>query len=476
MAMTSDAPFNRATGSLDPQDWHGMRGLGHRMVDDMFAYLQSVRERPVWRPVPEHVRAALSRDLPHAPQEPADIYAEFLSNVLPYALGNIHPRFWGWVIGTGTPFGMLAEMLAAGMNPNVGGANQGATHVEQQVLDWCKEIVGYPADASGLLVSGGSMANLVGLAVGRNARAGFDVGAHGLHASTARLVLYCSTETHNSVAKSARLLGLGSVSLRQIGVNDRFEVDVAALEAAIADDRRAGHRPFAIIGNAGTVNTGAIDDLTRLAEISEREGLWFHVDGAFGALAVLVPSVAPRLAGMARADSIAFDLHKWMYMNYDVGCVLIRNRDEHRRAFTVPSGYLSRTNGGMATGEPWFSELGPELSRCFRALKVWMSIKEHGIDRYGEAIAQNIDQAQYLARLVDESPELERLAPVPLNIVCFRYRGTNPGLKAWATTEEATSDAKQVPAVAPAGLTPAVTLRLSPGWRRTRSMRRRSIG
>ena len=244
--------------------------------------------------------------------------------------------------------------------------------------------------------------------------------ADGLSGSP-RLMLYGSNETHNSVHKSVRLLGLGLASFREIPVTDRFEVDVPALEAAIAADRHAGHRPFCVVGNAGTVNTGATDDLDRLADICAAEQLWFHVDGAFGALASLTPCRSI-LHGLERADSVAFDLHKWMYMQYDVGCALVRHPDAHLATFAAPGGYLGRTDGGIASGGHWFSELGPELSRCFRALKVWMSIKEHGLDRYGEQIQQNIDQAAYLAGLVEASESLELAAPVPLNIVCFRYR------------------------------------------------------
>ena len=425
----SPSRSRQAEISLDPQDWDAMRRLGHRMVDDLMTYLETVRARPAWQRMPDADKARFQEPLPRTGQAPEAIYQEFVERILPYPIGNIHPRFWGWVIGTGTPFGMLAEMLAAGMNPNSGGADQSSTYVERQVLDWCKELFGFPAEASGLLLTGGSMANLVGMAVARNARAGFDVNAGGLQASSRRVLLYCSVETHSSVHKAARLLGLGQAGLRLIPVNEQFEIDLAALQRQLTVDRAEGHRPFCIIGNAGTVNTGAIDDLARLADICAREGAWFHVDGAFGALAALTSERA-RLSGMERADSLAFDLHKWLYMQYDVGCVLVRHPADHLASFSAPSGYLSRTAGGVATGGAWFSDFGPELSRCFRALKVWMSIKEHGIDKYAAAIQQNVDQARYLASLVNESPELELLAPIPLNIVCFRYR--DPGLDAAA--------------------------------------------
>ncbi len=413
--------------SLDPENWDDLRHLGHRMVDDMLGYLEQVRERPAWQPVPDSVKERLRQPVPREPEGAERAYEDFRELVLPYPLGNIHPRFWAWVIGTGTPLGALAEMLAATMNPNVGGGDHGANYVEAQVLDWCKEMLGFPAAASGILVSGGSMANLVGLAVARNVGAGYDVRRQGRRADGGPMTVYGSRETHSSVQKAVELMGLGSENLRLLPVNAEFELEVAALERAIADDRGAGCRPLCVVGNAGTVNTGAIDDLTRLAEICAREELWLHVDGAFGALACLSPEVRPRLAGLERADSVAFDLHKWMYMPFEVGCVLVRDAAAHRRTFSLTPDYLAHAERGAAGGALWFSEYGLQLSRGFRALKVWMSLKEHGLDRYARLVHQNIQQARYLAELVTAAPDLELLAPVPMNIVCFRYAGSGEG-------------------------------------------------
>ena len=411
----------RAEESLDPDDWDGLRVLGHRMVDDMLTYLRTVRDRPVWGPIPADVRARFRGPVPHDPQGAERAYADFRDYVLPHPMGNIHPRFWGWVMGTGTPLGALADMLAAGMNPNMGGGDHVANHVEAQVLDWCKEMLGFPAEASGLLVSGGSMANLVGLAVARNARAGFDIRKRGVRDATGPLTVYGSVEMHSSIQKAVELLGLGGDALRQVPVNAEYEIDVAALERMLREDRSAGCRPICVVGNAGTVGTGAIDDLRGLATVAAREGLWFHVDGAFGALAALVPEYRPRLAGMEVADSIAFDLHKWMYVPFEAGCTLVRDADAHRRAFALRPDYLTHAERGLAAGNLWFSDYGLQLTRGFRALKVWMSLKEHGLDKYARLVRQNIDQARYLAEQIREAPDLELLAPVPLNIVCFRY-------------------------------------------------------
>jgi glutamate/tyrosine decarboxylase-like PLP-dependent enzyme len=407
---------------LDPADWQSMRDLGHRMVDDMMTYLQTVRDRPAWKPVPESTRTLLDQAPPMAPTAPEEIYGDFVEHILPYPLGNIHPRFWGWVIGTGTPLGALAEMLAATMNPNVGGGDHAANYVERQVIEWFKTLFGLPPEASGLLTSGASMANILGLTVARNARAGFDLRQRGLGAAPRRLVYYASVEAHSCVKKAAELLGLGSDNLRLIPVNDRFEIEIPALESTVARDRADGLQPFAVVGNAGTVNTGAIDDLEGLADFCEAEKLWFHVDGAIGAVAVLSPPLKPLFKAMERADSIAFDFHKWLYVPYEAGCLLVRREADHSGAFATRATYLASHERGAAGGTIWFSDYGVELSRGFRALKIWMSLREHGLEKYGRLIEQNVEQCRYLARLVDEAPELERLAPVSLNIVCFRYR------------------------------------------------------
>jgi glutamate/tyrosine decarboxylase-like PLP-dependent enzyme len=415
---------------LDPADWAETRALAHRMMDDMLTWLQTVSERPVWQPMPGDAKAAFGAPLPESETPVEAIYAEFLNRILPYAMGNPHPRFWGWVMGNGTVTGMLAEMLAAAMNPNVGGAEHAAIYVERQVVQWAREIVGFPADASGLLVSGGSMANLVGLTVARNVKAGWDVRAEGLNGGP-RLVVYASSETHSCVKKSVELLGLGSASLRLIPVDDAFRIRPDALEAAIVADRRAGLRPVAIVGNAGTVNTGAIDLLNILADIAAREGLWYHVDGAIGALAAVSPVLRARLGGMERADSVALDFHKWFYIQFEAGCVLVRHPAEHWRAFAETPDYLaSHGERGLAAGSHWPNEYGIQLSRGFRALKLWMNIKEHGASKYARLIEQNVSQAQYLIGLVGREPELELMAGTDLNIVCFRY--VRPGVDAAA--------------------------------------------
>jgi glutamate/tyrosine decarboxylase-like PLP-dependent enzyme len=407
--------------TLDPQDWTAFRALGHHMLDDMFDYMQNVRDRDVWQPVPEEVKSYLQQPIPEDGREEEAVYGEFVQKILPHTMGNVHPRFWGWVMGNGTPLGVLAEMLAATMNPNMGGGDHVGYYVERQVLDWYKALMGFPHESSGLLTSGGSMANLVGLTVARNAKAQFDIRANGLTGAPHRMMIYASEQTHNSVQKTVELLGLGYESLRSIPVNDDYQIEVAALWDAIQEDRAAGHVPFCVVGSAGTTATGAIDNLNALADICQNENLWFHVDGAFGAMVILAPELRPLVAGIERADSLAFDLHKWIYLPFDVGCALVRHRLEHFQAFSLIPDFLTHAERGLAAGPEWYSDYGVELTRSFRALKVWMSMQVHGAEKYGSLILQDVRHARYLKKLVVEHPQLELTAPVPLNIVCFRY-------------------------------------------------------
>lgn len=422
MDADSGSPPFKAEETLDPKDWDELRALGHRMLDDMLDHLASLRDQPVWQPMPNRVVESFSSDLPIEPNSAEAVYQEFVDNILPFTNGNRHPRFWGWVQGTGTPLAMLADMLASGINPHMAGFNQAPALVEHQVLRWLIELMGMPKSSTGVLGSGGTMANIVGLIVARHAKAEFDIREEGLPGTAhSRLLVYCSSETHGWAQKAVELLGLGNRSLRRIAVDRDYRIDVAALRSAIAADRLEGHLPFCVIANAGTVNTGAIDDLTALAAICKQEDLWFHVDGAFGALARLSPELAQLVAGIEQADSLAFDLHKWMYLPFEVACTLVRNAEAHREAFTLAPSYLAETTRGVIAGGLPFADRGLELTRGFKALKVWMSLKAHGVKSFARLIEQNVEQARYLTELVKRHPSLELLAPVPLNIVCFRY-------------------------------------------------------
>jgi glutamate/tyrosine decarboxylase-like PLP-dependent enzyme len=412
--------------SLDPEDWDELRAQGHHMLDDMVNYLANLRQRPVWQPAPEDLRASFRETLPHGPSSIAQVHETFMRDILPYAVGNAHPGFFGWVHGGGTAVGMLAEMLAAGLNANVGGRNQVPVEVERQVVEWVRQLFDFPTTANGVFVTGTSMANFISILIARTRVLGAGVRTRGLADADKRLVAYTSTGAHGCIAQAMDMAGLGTDALRLIPMNDRFEMDIEALMTAIREDRRAGFTPFFIAGTAGSVNVGAVDDLAAIAGIAQDHGLWFHVDGAFGALAMLAPDLAPRLRGIQQADSIAFDFHKWGQVPYDAGFVLVRDGEQQYGTFAAPATYLRRETRGLAAGSPWPCDLGPDLSRGFRALKAWFTIKVYGADKLGQVISGTCRLASRLADKIGEHPELELMAPVSLNIVCFRHRGADP--------------------------------------------------
>jgi glutamate/tyrosine decarboxylase-like PLP-dependent enzyme len=319
---------------------------------------------------------------------------------------------------------MLAEMLAAGINANLGGRDQMPIEVEKQVLQWVRTLFNFPETASGLFVTGTSIANLIALWVARNKALGNQVRNNGLSTQTKHLVAYTSAAAHGCITQAMDLAGFGVNSLRVIPVNAQYEMDSDALLAAIKLDRQHGYTPFFIAATAGTVDVGAIDPLEAIAKIAAAENIWFHIDGAYGALGILSDEIAPRLAGIERADSIAFDFHKWGQVPYDAGFVLIRDGEQHLDTFSSPASYLRRETQGLAAGSPWPCDYGPDLSRGFRALKTWFTLKVYGTKQLGDIIANTCVLAQQMKALIEASAELELLAPVALNIVCFRYRCT----------------------------------------------------
>ncbi|GAN71234.1 cytochrome d ubiquinol oxidase subunit I [Acetobacter syzygii] len=405
---------------LDPEDWEELKAQGHRMLDEMLENIRHVSQGPVWQPIPAPVREAFkAAPLPATGQELGALYEQFTRYVQPYAVGNRHPRFMGWVHGGGTAQGMLAEMLAAGLNANLGGRDHAPVEVERMVIRWAADMFGFPSDATGVLVTGSSMANFIAITTAtRHVPDGQNLRQQGVGGR--KLVGYAAQSAHGCVARAFDLAGLGEQALRRVPLDTAFRMDVVALERMIAQDRAAGLEPFLIVGTAGTVDTGSIDPLNALADLAEREGLWFHVDGAFGALAVLAPEFAPLLAGLERADSLAFDFHKWAQVPYDAGCVLVREPGVQAAAFAQSLAYLSREDRGVAAGAPWFCDLGPDLSRGFRALKVWFALAGFGTQKLGQVVTDSCAVAQNLARRVQATPRMELLAPVTLNIVCFR--------------------------------------------------------
>jgi glutamate/tyrosine decarboxylase-like PLP-dependent enzyme len=429
--------------TLDPQDWSAVRHQGHRMLDDMFDHLAGLRDQPLWQAPPAELRGAFREALPNDPTPLAEVHAQFRETILPYSSGNAHPGFMGWAQGGGTVVGMLAEMLAAGMNANLGGRDHMALEVEQQILTWTRQMFGFPESASGLFLTGTSQANFLATLIARTRALGAVVRRGGL--GEARLTAYASRAVHGCVQRAMDMAGVGSLQLRLIPTDDHQRMDVETLRHAIAADRQAGLTPFMIVGAAGTVDIGAIDDLSALADVAAAEDLHFHVDGAFGALAVLAPALAPRLAGLERADSIAFDWHKWGQTPYDAGFLLVRDGDLHRRTFSADAPYLQRAERGLAGGDWWPCDYGPDLSRSFRALKTWFTLKTYGADALGAVIQRTCDLAQELATLVEAHPDLELMAPVQLNIVCFRLRSHDPD----AVNSEIVADLHEQGLVAP---------------------------
>lgn len=415
-------PLPRWWTVLDPADWEKFRATAHGALDDAINRLRDIRDEPVWRPVPDEVKAALTGPMPEQPREFDDVYAEFKQNIWPYVTGNIHPRWFGWVHGSGTVQGAIAEMLAAFMNSNVGGREHSAVYVERQVIRWFTDLYGWPETASGILTTGTSIANLYGVLIART-KARPDVRREGLDQQTRPLVGYASSASHVSVTKAFEAAGLGSNALRLIPVDENHHIKLDALREAIAEDKRNGAQPFIIIGNAGTVDIGAIDPLNELAEIAREHALWYHVDGAFGAMVYLSDKLRHLVSGIERADSIAFDFHKWLHVPYDAGCLIAKDAAAHKATFAKEAKYLARARNGPGSGDPWFTDFGLDLSRSFRALKVWFAIQEHGKQKIASAIEANCELAQEFARMVGETEHYEIAAPVSLQIVCFRPVG-----------------------------------------------------
>ncbi|MHB8285523.1 MAG: pyridoxal phosphate-dependent decarboxylase family protein [Caulobacteraceae bacterium] len=388
----------------------------------MIDFLTTLREQPVWRSPPEGIRAKRSTSLPILPAPLDQVHQTFLDEILPFGGGNVHPGFMGWAQGGGAPVGMLAEMLAAGLNANLSGRDHIPIAVELEVLGWVRQMFGFPDDATGLFLTGASQANFLAILIARTRALGSDVRTIGLGIAGERLRAYTSVAAHGCLDKAMEMAGLGSQSLRRLPVDSAQRVDLRALRQAIAADLQAGLTPFLVIGTAGTVDAGAVDDLIELADIADHHGLPFHVDGAHGALAVLSPELAPRVAGIERCFSLAFDFHKWGQVPYDTGFLLVRDAEAHRATFASPAVYLQRFDRGLASGDWWPCDYGPDLSRGFRALKTWFILKTYGSAALGAVMAQGCALAEALVVRINAEPDLELLAPTALNIVCFGFR------------------------------------------------------
>ncbi|MEV0130408.1 aminotransferase class V-fold PLP-dependent enzyme [Dactylosporangium sp. NPDC050688] len=399
-----------------------LRQVGRIAADVTADYLAGVGDRPVWQPVPEPDHGWLSgQDLPAAGRSLSDLVDDIRTRMLPYPMGNGHPRFFGWVNSAPSPAGVLVAPLAAALNPSCAGGDHAGVLLEHTVLRWLAELVGYPhRPGGGLLTSGASMATVIALAAARQRaadRQGVDIRADGLY-GLPPMVMYMSAEGHSCLRKAAELLGLGHRRVRVVPVDDRFRMDVDALRDLVDRDTRAGLLPFCVAATAGTVNTGALDPLDEIADVAAEHGMWFHVDGAYGALGVLARGAAAGYAGMARADSLALDPHKWLGVPVDSGCVLWRDPALTRATFSLVPAYLrDEREGGLG----WFSEYGPEQTRPFRALRVWATMSHLGRDGIIRLVDTTVQRARRLAAMIIEAPDFELLAPVGASIVAFRY-------------------------------------------------------
>jgi glutamate/tyrosine decarboxylase-like PLP-dependent enzyme len=416
--MPGDAP----TSSLDPADWTAFRAAAHGALTRALDRLEHVAEGPVWRPTPDDVRRRFAEPMPRAPRELEAVVDDVGALIAPYVVGNTHPRFFGWAHGAGTPAGVVAELIAAGLNANCGGRDHIGPIVERQITAWAAEAFGFPPDSSGVFTTGASQANFLGLLVARDAALGHAVRAGGLKQAVAQLCAYASAEAHGCVRQAMELAGVGSNFLRVIETDAAGAIRLDLLREAIGRDKAARLQPFLIVGTAGGVNFGAFDDLEALADVAEAERIWLHVDGAFGALTALAPALQPLSRGLERAHSVAFDFHKWAHVPYDAGFLLVRDAVAHRATFAAPAAYLSRLPRGLAAGDDWPCDYAPDLSRGFRALKVWLTFQTLGADAIGAAIEANCAAARRLASHVAASDLFELAAPAPLNIVCFAFR------------------------------------------------------
>lgn len=397
------------------------RQLGHRLVDQVADLLASVPNGPVTRAeAPSAVRAALglTGPLPESGVEPGPLLEQTAQLLFEHSLFNGHPRFFGYITSSPAPIGMLGDLLASAVNPNVGSfiLSPAATEIESQTVRWIAELIGYPADCGGLLVSGGNMANFVCFLAARVAKAGWNVRDSGLAGGAGRtLRVYGSLETHTWIQKAADLSGLGVASIRWIPTDPRLRMDMAALRRQLDADRASGDVPCLVIGTAGSVSTGAVDPLRDIAAICREYGAWFHVDGAYGGFAAAVPEAPDDLRGLSDADSVAVDPHKWLYAPLEAGCALVRDPEALRAAFSYHPPYYHFDE--RATN---YVDCGPQNSRGFRALKVWLALRQVGAAGYRRMIADDIRLSRAMAAGVSRHPDLE-LMTQDLSITTFRY-------------------------------------------------------
>ena len=420
--MINDSKGSSPAHLLDPSP-DEIRSWANAAADLMAEYLGTIRNRAVYpQTTSRQIRERLDSSLPDKPTTFQDLLHVFDNTLIDLSRHNGHPRMFGYVQAPGTAIAALADLLASTLNANLTAwrSAPAAVEIERLTIDWIKQIIGFNRNSAGLFVSGGSMANMAALAAARRAKAPAEIQINGTQSCSRTLRVYASEETHHSVAKAAALLGIGSDNVRLISVDERYKINLDELVAAIEEDRTAGHLPICVVANAGTVATGAFDSLPQITKIAQRFDLWLHVDGAYGGFAALASSARPLFASIEEADSLTLDPHKWLYLPVDCGCILYRDPEIARATFAHEAEY-TRVIGQEADEAFAFWDYGPELSRRFRALKVWMLLKGVGLQALSEAIEKDLACARHFEKLVQNSEDFEMLAPVELSIFCFRH-------------------------------------------------------
>lgn len=409
--------------AMSPEEF---RRLGHELIDRTADSLAHIGDGPVYQRVPDATRESLlGLEMPESGKAPAEVFDFFRESVQPYPLGNGHPKFFGWVNSPPSHAGVLAALLEAALNTSAAGGDQAAIYLERAVTRWLMQLTGFPEQGSfGLLVSGTSMATLTALAAARFRAAkhlGFDVRKVGLQQPHSRMVVYATAEAHSCITKSVEMLGLGSNAICKVRTDASHRMDASALRAQIVADKAEGLAPFCVVASAGTVNTGAIDPLNAIADVCAEHDLWMHVDGAYGAFGILDASKRELYRGLERVDSLALDPHKWLSVPIECGCMLARDAQALRDAFSLVPPYLRNDPGKGVGGLPWYSEYGFQQTRGFRALRVWATLATAGREGVTESITRHNALAQWMAEQIDAADDLELAAPVTLSIVCFRY-------------------------------------------------------
>lgn len=406
---------------LEPSDWLAFEEVLVRIAEDARASLEHLGDGPVWLRPPAHIRDAFDAEIPMAGQGIEATYDQFKRILHPYVVGNRHPNYLGWVVGSGIPSSMVGDWLSSLVNSVPTLFDDSSVLTELQVLKWITQLVGMRSDSSGVLTTGVSEGTLIALRVATVAALGDEILSSGILGLNQKPVFYLSDQTHDCARKAIRILGFGDDHIRVIRTDEAFAMPALELKSAIEQDLEDGHKPVAVIATIGTVNTGSCDDINSISQVCHDLGVWLHVDGAFGIWTALTPQLKHLTDGVAHADSLVFDLHKWMYQVYDIGCVLIADGALHKTALETHADYIAPLPGSVRDGPADLSSRSIQLSRGFKALKVWFSLQAEGVNAFSEAIQQNLSLASYLTEKAVSSEEIELLAPTVLHIVNLRF-------------------------------------------------------